>query len=877
MGGTRAAASPAGWAASGALGWLAGVLLQLQLRDLPDLAALVPPLVPALVPTIVLAALAALAALLVWLTAGRMRAVVARRPVLWPSALLVFVAAATLAFTSTCWRAQLKLQDRLPPALEGVDLTVTGIVAGLPRHGPQGTRFVFESESATLRGAPVRVPEKLSLGWYRGIDDDSLLAGPAEPVRAGQRWQLTVRLRQPHGSANPHGFDLELWMFERGLGASGYVRARPETPPRKLAEAAGAPVQRARQALRDALQRQLGDGNTPGAAAGVLAALLIGDQAAIEREDWEVFRITGVAHLMSISGLHVTMFAWLAGGVVAWLWRRHPTLPLRLPAPLAGRWGGLMFAAGYALLAGWGVPAQRTVGMIAVVVLLRSAGWRWPLPAVLLAAALAVVLADPWAMLQPGFWLSFVAVALLVASEPVQGRRDEDDARAVLTWPQRAVAAMQAGLRTQAVATAGLAPLTLVFFQQLSLVGFVANLVAIPLVTLLIVPLAMAGVLLPPLWSAAAWLVQGLMAGLQMLAAWPWAVWQAAAAPPWAMACGLLAGALAVLPLPSRLRWLALPLLLPLLWPPLPRPGHGQFEMVAADVGQGTAVLVRTQHHLLVYDSGPVYTPEADAGSRVLLPLLRARGERRIHLLMLSHRDSDHVGGAAALLAQLPVSALSSSLEDGHPLRADAAARGTPHTPCSAGQRWVWDGVSFEVLHPLAEELARSAEPGPKPKPVPKPNAVSCVLRVQGVQGAGGPPSSVLITGDIEAAQEAALVARGAAALRSDVMLVPHHGSKTSSTPAFLDAVQPGVAVVQAAYRSRYGHPAAEVLARHAERGIGVVRSDACGAYTRSADGEAFCERQVSRRYWHHRFPVQHPAPQPPAPHPPTRPPAGRP
>ena len=854
MGGTGAAAGPAGWAAGGALGWLAGVLLQLQLRELPG------------VPTLALLSLAALSALLAWRMAVRLRAGIARRPALWPTALLVFVAAAALAFTSTSWRAQIKLQDRLPPALEGVDLTVTGIVAGLPRHGPQGTRFVFESESATLRGAPVRVPEKLSLGWYRGIDDDSLLAGPAEPVRAGQRWQLTVRLRQPHGSANPHGFDLELWMFERGLGASGHVRARPETPPRKLAEAAGAPVQRARQALRDALQRQLGDGSTPAAATGVLAALLIGDQAAIEREDWEVFRITGVAHLMSISGLHVTMFAWLAGGVVAWLWRRHPTLPLRLPAPLAGRWGGLLFAAAYALLAGWGVPAQRTVGMIAVVVLLRSAGWRWPLPAVLLAAALAVVLADPWAMLQPGFWLSFVAVALLVASEPAQGRRDEDDAGAVRTWPQRAMAAMKTGLRTQAVATAGLAPLTLVFFQQLSLVGFVANLVAIPLVTLLIVPLAMGGVLLPPLWSAAAWLVQGLMSGLQMLAAWPWAVWQAAAAPPWAMACGLLAGALAVLPLPPRLRWLALPLLLPLLWPPLPRPGHGQFEMVAADVGQGTAVLVRTQHHLLVYDSGPAYTPEADAGSRVLLPLLRARGERRIHLLMLSHRDSDHVGGAATLLAQLPVAAMSSSLEDGHPLRADAAARGTPHTPCSAGQRWVWDGVSFEVLHPLPEDLAWS------PKPGPKPNAVSCVLRVQGVQGAGGPPGSVLITGDIEAAQEAALVARGAAALRSDVMLVPHHGSKTSSTPAFLDAVQPGVAVVQAAYRSRYGHPAAEVLARHAERGIAVVRSDACGAYTRSADGTAFCERQASRRYWHHRFPVQHPAP-----HPPMRHPAGRP
>jgi len=327
------------------------------------------------------------------------------------------------------------------------------------------------------------------------------------------------------------------------------------------------------------------------------------------------------------------------------------------------------------------------------------------------------------------------------------------------------------------------------------------------------------------------------------------------------MACGLLAGALAVLPLPPRLRWLSVPLLLPLLMPPVARPAAGEFEVVAADVGQGTAVLVRTQHRLLVYDSGPAYTPEADAGSRVLLPLLRARGERRIDLLMLSHRDTDHVGGAAALLAGLPVAAMSSSLEDGHPLRSNAAARGTPHTPCSAGQRWVWDGVSFEVLHPLPEQLLpleALADQSRPPRPKPKSNALSCVLRVQ---GAGG---SVLLTGDIEAAQEAALVQRSAAALKSDLMLVPHHGSKTSSTPEFIDAVQPSVAVVQAAYRSRYGHPAPVVVARYEQRGIAVVRTSSCGAWTREPGGALQCERSVSRRYWHHGLPGPHTPPPAP-------------
>ncbi|MDP2008275.1 MAG: DNA internalization-related competence protein ComEC/Rec2 [Rubrivivax sp.] len=820
--------SPAPRASLLALGWLGG--LALQFRQ------------PALWPDAHAAALA-MAALLGAVAAWRWRRYAA-------VALLLALCAGALGFATTSLRAATQLQQRLPAALEGVDLVVTGIVAELPRAGLTGTRFVLAVESATRQAVPVALPPRLSLGWYRGPDDDALLSGPAEDVRAGQRWRLPVRLRQPHGSLNPGGFDLELWMFERGLGASGYVRALPASPAVKLADAAGAPIERLRQALRDALQREVGDGT----AAGVLAALLIGDQAAIDRAGWDLFRLTGVAHLMSISGLHVTMFAWLAGGIVGWLWRRHPRLPLWRPAPQAARWGGLFAAAGYALLAGWGVPAQRTVGMIAVVVALRSAGVRWPLPGVLGAAALAVTAADPWAMLQPGFWLSFVAVALLVASEPAQGR-----APLAAGWRARAAGALRAGLRTQTVATVGLAPLTLVFFQQVSLVGFAANLVAIPLVTLLIVPLAMAGVLLPPLWSLAAALVQGLMALLQALAGLPLALWSAAEAPPWAMACGLLAGALAVLPLPWRLRLLALPLALPLLMPPLPRPAPGQFELVAVDVGQGTAVLVRTRGHLLLYDTGPAYTPEADAGGRVLLPLLRARGETRVDVLVLSHRDTDHVGGAASLLTGIPVAALSSSLADVHPLLEGARQRGLPHRPCLAGRRWQWDGVQFELLHPTPTELAVAQ----------KPNAVSCVLRVQAAGGA-----SALITGDIEAAQEAALLQRSGAALRSDVLLVPHHGSRTSSMPAFLDTVQPGLALVQAGYRSRYGHPAPEVLARYERRGIPVLRSDRCGAWTWPAAGAAasaslhgavqpavqpavagFCERFVARRYWHHPTP----------------------
>ncbi len=813
-----------------AVGWLAGVALQLQQ------AALNPP--PAM-------GVLAAGALLVGAAAfGWSRRRPRRAPGSgpepgpgrggWPAVAALLLAAAAVGFASTSLRAAWRLDDALQPALEGPDIEVVGVIQAMPRLGPQGPRFVLETESAHLMGPagrPVRVPERLSLGWYRSADDETVLAAPAEDLRAGQRWRFTVRLRAPHGTLNPHGFDVELWLFEQGIAGTGSVRARPETPAVKLAEGVGHPVERLRQTVRDAILARVADP----AAAGVLAALAIGDQAAIDRPGWDLFRITGVAHLMSISGLHITLFAWLVGGLVRRLWRLQPRWTLACPAPTAARWLGWAAAAGYALLAGWGVPAQRTVWMIGLVVLLRSAGLRWPLHAVLLAAAVVVTVFDPWAMLQPGFWLSFCAVALLVASEPVQGVQPP----VASGWRARLWQGARDGLRSQAVATIGLAPLSLAFFQQISLVGFAANLVAIPLVTLLITPLTLLGVLLPPLWVVAAWLVQGLSVYLQGLANAPAVVWSAAAAPPWAVAAGLLAALLAVLPLPWRLRALAVPLVLPLLLPHVERPAEGQFELLAADIGQGTAALVRTRSHLLLFDTGPQTSPDVDAGSRVLVPLLRARGETRIDLLMLSHRDLDHVGGAPAVLAAVTVGAMSSSLTADHPLMATAQGQGVPHTLCVAGQSWDWDGVHFAVLQPLAEDHVRDL----------KPNALSCVLRVQDAAG-----RSALLTGDIEAPQEAALLQRlGAAGLHSDVLLVPHHGSRTSSTSAFLDAVAPDVAVVQAAYRSRSGHPAPDVMQRYAERGIAVVRSDRCGAWTLQADGAALCQRQTARRYWHHR------------------------
>ncbi|MEP7102848.1 MAG: ComEC/Rec2 family competence protein, partial [Burkholderiales bacterium] len=314
---------------------------------------------------------------------------------------LGLVGALLLALAASGLRASARLAHGLADALEGRDLVVTGVVASLPQRSAAGLRFRFEPDAAALDGQAVRVPQVLAVGWYKGQHEDAALTQPQSELRAGQRWRFTLRLRQPHGNLNPFGFDYELQLFEQGVRATAYVRDAPA--PELLQRAAGFPVERLRQRVRDAIDASVADRR----AAGVLAALSVGDQGAIEREDWDLYRNTGVAHLVSISGLHITMFAWLAGGLILRLWRRSRRAALWLPAPLAARWGGLVCATAYAVFSGWGVPSQRTIWMLAVVTLAQTLGLRWPWLLVLLLAGVVVTAIDPWALMQAGFWLSF--------------------------------------------------------------------------------------------------------------------------------------------------------------------------------------------------------------------------------------------------------------------------------------------------------------------------------------------------------------------------------------------------------------------------------------------------------------------------------------
>jgi len=747
------------------------------------------------------AAAGAGAALLAWALRRRGPAVV----------LLGLLAGALAAFSATGLRADAMRAHTLAPALEGRDVRVTGVVGAMPQRSEAGWRMRFDIDQAVLDGRPVALPPRVQLGWYDTAADP----------QAGDRWRFTVRLKAPHGNLNPHGFDYELWLWEQGVQATGYVRTgRADPPPERLAEAVAHPLERLRQRVRDRILAGAGEGGDARRFAGIVAALVTGDQNVIERADWDVFRATGVAHLMSISGLHITMFAWLAAALVGALWRRGGRLCLWLPAPHAALAGGVLLAAGYALFSGWGVPAQRTVLMLATVAALKLAGLRWPWWMTWLLACAVVLAFDPWALLQAGFWLSFVAVGVLFATDP--GAAGASRTGTVARFHQL--------LREQGVVTLALTPLSLLLFGQASVVGLAANLLAIPWVTLVVTPLALLGMLWAPLWTAAAWALAPLAALLQWLAAWPFASVAVLAAP---LALGLAAvagGVLLALRWPWPLRLAGLPLLLAYaLWQPA-RPAPGTFDLLAADVGQGSAVLVRTATRTLLYDAGPRYSLESDAGHRVLVPLLRALGER-VDTLVLSHSDSDHTGGAAAVLAMQPGAALLASFELDH----------APRQRCEGGQRWQWDGVRFELLHPLAGDYDRPA----------KPNALSCVLRVQAEGGA-----SALLTGDIEAAQEAALAARSPpGALRADVLLAPHHGSRTSSSAALLEAVQPRLALVQSGYRNRFGHPAPAVVARYRAQGIGLADSPTCGAmhWSSARPSEVRCERDLARRYWHHR------------------------
>lgn len=701
--------------------------------------------------------------------------------------------AASMGFFWAASMATWVLSTELPRQLEGQNLTLRGTVSGLPYRFEGGVRFQFEVEQVS--GGAV-VPPHIVLAWY----DEQV-------VMPGERWEFTVRLQRPHGQANPYGFDYELWLLEQGIRATGYVRE--EGGQRRLQNFVLGPgncLALLRERLRQGIFAALPDARY----APVLVALVLGDQRSVNQSDWALFNRTGISHLVSISGLHITMIASLFASLVGGLWRRsfftRAQLPLLIPAQKVAALAAVLSGLVYVALAGFGVPAQRTLIMLSVAALALWLGRTSSASHVLCSALGVVVLVDPWAVMAPGFWLSFGAVGLIFYAST--GRTASE---ANLLW-----ASLKAALHTQYVVTLGLVPLTLLLFSQFSLVGPLANALAIPVISFIVTPLALLGSVAP--WQLGPWLLQAAHAVLALLVQFlqwlnqsNWAVWSAPQPGAWMFLLALAGIVWLLAPRAWPVRWLGPLLCLPLLLNRPEQPAHGVLWVTTFDIGQGNALLLETAHHRLIYDTGPAYSPLSDGGNRVIVPYLKARGIQALDGLIVSHRDLDHVGGALSLLQSLPVSWVSTSLEWAHPVIRAAKH----HQRCVAGQHWAWDGVQFEILHPTPELYANARA---------KSNAHSCTLKVTSAHG------SILLTGDIEAAQEAQLLATHRASLMANVLLAPHHGSGTSSTPAFLQAVQPQWALFQVGYRNRYHHPKPEVFERYRRMGIARLRTDESGA-----------------------------------------------
>lgn len=721
--------------------------------------------------------------------------------------------------------AHCRLADTLPLEWERRDIQLVGVVASLPQNSDRSVRFLFDVEHVLTNEAAV--PRRISLSWYNYNNvDNNETAIPN--FKAGERWQLTVRLKRPHSNANPYGFDYEAWALERNIRATGYIRQFEENF--RLTPMVNQPlywIERTRQEIQQRFSRILTDYSY----AGILITLATGNQHAIPHEQWQIFTRTGTNHLMAISGLHITMVSSMVFAIVYWLWRWSPQLVLRLPARRIAAAAGLIIALGYTFLSGFAIPAQRAFCMLAVVAAAIWLGRATSATMVLAWALFLVVVLDPWATLSPGFWLSFGAIAIIMLV--TVGRIGQ------MHW-------LTGWIRVQWAITLGLIPLLLAMFQQISLVAPVANAVAIPLVSFAVVPLTLLGTI--PLFDFILPLAHtALSVGMKVLQ-WlndtPHVVWQQHAPPAWTMAVAL-SGIIWML-LPGSLglgfftgfpaRWLGLVAMLPMFLVAPPRPAAGELWLTVLDVGQGLAIVARTKHRTLLYDTGPKFG-QSDSGSRIIVPFLRGRGIPQIDAMMVSHADSDHSGGALSVLSSIPVTWLISSLQYDHPIQQAAANK----RPCQDGHAWHWDGVHFELLHPPLESYDN---------PYRKTNTTSCVLKITTVHG------SVLLPGDIDRKAEYALLDRAAEMLPATVLIAPHHGSNTSSTAAFIHQVNPELTIFTVGYRNRFFHPRDEVVARFQSLGSKLLRSDTDGAiFLRfTADGLSVDTwRKMQPRYWQHQ------------------------
>lgn len=715
-----------------------------------------------------------------------------------------------LGFLWALVRAHLVLDVALPADLQGRDIYLTGVISSIPQKDNHKTRFEFDIETASIATPltngqhkdPVQLiphPElsrlgKVRLSWYHRKSRKKQISNKTIELKAGQRWQFWSRLKQPHGFMNPGGSDYEGWLYQKKIRATGYVRIDPkrqQTAKLIHQRASNYPILVARQKLYDKLKTSIVSTEH----GGILLALAMGERSHISQLQWQVFRTTGTSHLVAISGLHIGLLAGFIFYLVRRVWPYCGSAALHLASPRAAAIVALIVAAGYAALSGFAVPAQRALIMLTIVMLSVFRMRKVRSMNVLSWALLAVLLLDPIAVLSAGFWLSFAAVSIiiLVAFARINHLQNR------FNW-----------IRLQWRISLVLIPLLLFLFQQASLVSPVSNFIAIPVISFVVVPMVLIGSTIALffqeisilLFLAADTVLNLLWLILSYLAALPWSQWLAVKPDlvPLLLAClgvFLIAG-----PRGWPVKYWGLFLLVPLIWPKESLLNHGEAEITLLDVGQGLASVIKTKHHALVFDTGAKFSDHFDAGAAVVLPFLQTHRIKQLDMLILSHKDNDHRGGYTSITNEIEIRKVLSSHQELGSL------------PCFAGQTWQWDGVYFEILNPSSSIK------------LIKRNNASCVLSIKAGE------ETMLMSADIEKKAEQELVRVQKGKLKSHYLIVPHHGSNTSSSAAFLDAVQPEYAFIPVGYRNPYRMPHAAVLQRYRERKIEILKTSSSGAIT---------------------------------------------